>query len=97
MEIITIYTGLYSASKNKYVISPALYYSWFGSPPLLPQIIGVAWLGHYIWPSVYDFDLVEVIQDFYRTFFEYEVSFDDATLFMEFMYGGLKQLGGDSQ
>jgi iron complex transport system substrate-binding protein len=53
---------------------PCAFYSWFGSPPLFIQTIGLLWLGNIIYPEIYDFDINAKAQEFYRLFLDREFS-----------------------
>ena len=72
-----IWSSVPAIQAGNYAVAPILFHSWLNSP-LLIQIIGLPWLGKLIWPSVYDYNLVEITQEFYELFFGYGLSNDKA-------------------
>lgn len=57
---------------------PNLPYCWMSSPPSVNRIIGILWLGNLLYPELYDYDMVEKAKEFYRLFWNYELSDDEA-------------------
>lgn len=57
---------------------PGLPYGWMSNPPSVNQILGVYWLGNLLYPELYDYDMVEKAQEFYRLFWQYELSDEEA-------------------
>jgi iron complex transport system substrate-binding protein len=57
-------------------------YDWLNRPPSVQRILGIQWLGSLIYPQYYDFDIIERVQEFYRLFFRYELSADEARSMM---------------
>ncbi len=57
---------------------PNLPYSWMSSPPSVNRVIGVIWLGNLLYPELYDYDMVEEAKEFYRLFWNYELSDEEA-------------------
>ncbi len=53
-------------------------YHWFGSPPSVNRIIGIRWLGNLLYPSRFDYDMMEEEKEFYRLFWHYDLSDDEA-------------------
>ena len=62
---------------------PFQQYSWFGSPPLLVQSLGMLWLGNLLYPDVYAFNITEEAQTFYRLFFNMNIPASEATTLTE--------------
>ncbi len=66
---------LTSAVKNNTVYEvPLGPYNWLDRPPSVQRILGIWWLGNLIYPELYQFNMVEKAQDFYRLFWGYELS-----------------------
>ena len=57
---------------------PNIPYCWMSSPPSINRIIGVLWLGNILYPDLYDYDMVEKAQEFYRLFWNYDLSEEEA-------------------
>ena len=67
------------AVKNRRVYEvPIGPYNWLDRPPSVQRIMGILWLGNLIYPEFYDFDIVDKTREFYRLFFRYELSADEA-------------------
>lgn len=41
-------------------------------------MLGIYWLGNLLYPELYDYDMVEKAQEFYRLFWHYELSAEEA-------------------
>ena len=57
---------------------PSLPHGWMSNPPSVNQILGVYWLGNLLYPALYDYDMTEKAQEFYRLFWQYELSDEEA-------------------
>lgn len=57
---------------------PNIPYCWMSSPPSINRVIGVLWLGNIIYPELYDYDMVAKAQEFYKLFWNYDLSEDEA-------------------
>ena len=58
---------------------PNLPYDWMAAPPVRrPGATGVWWLGNLLYPELYDYDMVCVAQEFYKTFWHYDLSETEA-------------------
>ena len=57
-------------------------YEWLDRPPSVQTVLGLLWLGNLLYPELYDFDIVEVAQDFYSLFWGYELGADEARALM---------------
>lgn len=67
------------AVKNKRVYEvPIGPYNWLDRPPSVQRVLGILWLGNIVYPEYYNFDIVAKAQEFYRLFFRYELSDDEA-------------------
>lgn len=53
-------------------------YNWLDQPPSVQRILGIYWLGKLIYPEWYDFDMVEKTREFYRLFWQCEISEEEA-------------------
>lgn len=57
---------------------PSLPYGWMSNPPSVNQVLGIYWLGNLLYPELYDYDMTEKAQEFYRLLWHYELSADEA-------------------
>ena len=63
---------------------PGTPYNWMSSPPSVNMVLGVWWLGQLIYPEIYnDYDIVEVAQEFYKLFWHYDLSEEEAREFLK--------------
>jgi len=68
-----------SAVKNRRVYEvPIGPYNWFDRPPSVQRVLGILWLGNLVYTEYYDFDMIEKTQEFYKLFFRYDLSGDEA-------------------
>ncbi len=69
------YWSALTAVKNGKVYEiPSGPYSFMGMPPAVNQIIGIRWLGNLLYPTQYDLDIKTELQEFYKLFWHYELS-----------------------
>jgi iron complex transport system substrate-binding protein len=57
---------------------PGKPYEWLDKPPSIQTVLGLEWLGNLLFPEVYDFDIVQRVQEFYQLFWHYDLSADEA-------------------
>lgn len=70
--------ALRAVRDRAYYEIPSLPYSWMGNPPSVNRVLGLYWLGNLLYPQTYDYDMVSVAQYFYKLFWHYELSRDEA-------------------
>lgn len=57
---------------------PNVPFAWCDRPPGVNRFIGIQWVANMLYPDLYDVDMVEVTQEFYRTMYWCDVSVDEA-------------------
>lgn len=57
---------------------PSIPYNWIDRPPAVNRILGVKWMGNLLYPEVFDYDMVAEAQEFYKLFYRYDLSEDEA-------------------
>ena len=57
---------------------PNVPYCWMSSPPSINRVIGILWLGNILYPDLYDYDMVAKAQEFYKLFWNYDLSEEEA-------------------
>ncbi len=73
------WSDLRAVKEGKYYEIPGDPYCWMSSPPSVNMVLGVWWLGQLIYPEVYnDYDMVEVAQEYYKLFWHYDLSEEEA-------------------
>lgn len=53
-------------------------YNWLDQPPSVQRVLGILWVGKLIYPDWYDFDMTEKTQEFYRLFWQYDLTREEA-------------------
>ena len=76
------WSGLSAVSSGSYYEIPNLPYNWMSNPPSVNMVIGVWWLGHLLYPEIYDYDLVDVMREYYRTFWGYGLTVEEAEIML---------------
>lgn len=76
------WSGLTAVKNGTYYEIPNLPYDWMSSPPSINRVLGIYWLGNLLYPELYDYDMVEKAQEFYRLFWHYELSAEEAELLL---------------
>ena len=61
-----------AVQNGEYYQVPHEPYSWMGRPPSINRLIGIRWLGHILYPSVFDFDMERETRRFYQLFYHFE-------------------------
>lgn len=65
---------LTGVKNDKYYEIPGIPYCWMSGPPSVNRILGIWWLGKLVYPDLYDFDMVKKTQEYYKLFFNYDLS-----------------------
>jgi iron complex transport system substrate-binding protein len=65
--------------EDNYYEIPGQPYCWMSSPPSVNMVLGVWWCGQLVYPDVYnDYDMVEIAQEYYKLFWHYDLSEEEA-------------------
>ncbi len=72
------WSELDAVKRNMYFEIPDLPYSWMSSPPSVNRVLGIWWLGNLLYPDLYDYDMTEKAQEFYKLFWNYDLSREEA-------------------
>ncbi len=76
-ELYETWKTVPAISSKRYLVSPALMHSWFGSVVLV-QTLGILWLSHTFWFNSCGFNFVDRIISFYSLFYELNLDIADA-------------------
>jgi len=72
------------AVKKKQVYQiPAKPFSWFDRPPGANRMIGIVWIAHLLYPDQFPYDMVQVTREFFRAFYEADISEAQAKALLE--------------
>lgn len=77
------WSELFAVRYGTYYEVPALPYSWLSMPPSVNRVIGIWWLGNLLYPDVYDYDMTEKAQEFYKLFWNYDLTDAEAAQLLE--------------
>jgi len=69
---------LRAVREGHYYEIPGLPFSWMSAPPSVNQVLGARWLMSIVYPDLYDGDIYEDAKEFYRLFWHYDMSDDEA-------------------
>lgn len=72
------WSELFAVKYGTFYEVPALPYSWMSMPPSVNRVIGIWWLGNLLYPDIFDYDMVEKAQEFYKLFWHYDLSREEA-------------------
>lgn len=62
---------------------PGSPYCWMSAPPSVNRILGIWWLGNLVYPEIYDYDMTEKTIEYFKLFFNYEMSTEQAEKLLE--------------
>lgn len=69
--------GIKAVKEGKVFTSPEAVFSWFDRPPSINQLIGIYWLADTLYPNYYNIDIKKELKDFYKLFYQIDLSEDD--------------------
>lgn len=49
-------------------------FNWFDRPPSFNRIIGIKWLGHLLYPEIYDCDMTQEVKEFFKLYYHYALT-----------------------
>ena len=68
---------------------PNIPYAWCDRPPGVNRFIGIQWVANMLYPDLFDVDMVEVLQDFYKRMYWVDVTVDQALAILGNSYPAL--------
>lgn len=87
---------------------PNVPYAWCDRPPGVNRFIGIQWVANMLYPDLFDVDMVEVMQDFYKRMYWVDITTDQALAILGNSYPplgreakytpspGYQDIGGDT-
>lgn len=68
------WANIKAVKEGKVYRAPSLPFGWFDTPPGVNRLIAVTWLTAILYPGKADFDLAERTREFYRLFYQVDLS-----------------------
>ncbi len=77
-EITTnnLWKDIKAVKNNEVYQIPNLPYSIISAPPSVNRICGIVWLGNLLYPEIYNMDVSEEVNQFYKVFYHYDGEVD---------------------
>lgn len=72
------WAGVRAVRDGEVYEAPEAPYNWMDRPPSVQRVLAVKWLGNLLYPDVYDCDMIAEAQAFYKLFWHYDLSEDEA-------------------
>lgn len=69
---------LRAVKEGNYYEIPGRPYSWMSAPPSVNQVLGARWLMSVVYPDLYDGDIYEDAKEYYKLFWHYDLSDEEA-------------------
>ena len=66
--------ALDAIKNDTYYEVPYGIYNWMGFPPSVQRYLGMMWMAKILYPNVADYDLYELVSEFYSMFFHCELT-----------------------
>ena len=68
------WSGIDAVANEAVYAIPNKPFNWFDRPPSVNRIIGIKYIGHLLYPEIYDIDISEYVREFFELFYRYELS-----------------------
>ncbi len=72
-----VWSGMSAIQNGTYCEVPDMPYNWMGSPPSINRYLGMQWFANLCYPDVFDYDMYDVAKEYYKTFYNYDLSQSD--------------------
>ena len=73
-----VWSSVQAVKDHRVYEIPSSPYNWIDRPPSMQRILGLLWMGNLLYPERYGFDMVKKVQEYYRLFYQYDLSKDEA-------------------
>lgn len=77
------WSELTAVKNGDYYEIPGIPYCWLSGPPSVNRVLGIWWLGNLVYPDVYDYDMADKAIEYYKLFFDYDLSKEDAKAMLQ--------------
>ena len=78
-----VWSELSAVKNNTYYEIPIMPYNWMSNPPSLNRLLGIWWLGNLLYPDIYSYSMTEKTKEFYKLFWNYDLTDDEAKALLE--------------
>ena len=68
------WAGISAIANKQYYEVPGMPYCWLNNPPTVNQVLGIRWLPRLLYPDMYNNDLQQVVTEYYKLFYNYDLS-----------------------
>lgn len=68
------WSGIDAITNKEYYEVPAEPWTWLNNPPTVNQVLGLQWFARICYPEAFEDDLQEVVNEYYKTFYNYDLS-----------------------
>lgn len=82
---------LRAVKEDHYYEIPGRPYSWMSAPPSINQILGARWLMSVVYPELYEGDIYEDTKEFYKLFWDYDMTDEEAEEMLQNSAGKIKK------
>ena len=62
---------------------PSTPWTWLNNPPTVNQVLGMQWFARLCYPDQFSDDLQNVVTDYYKTFYNYDLTQDEYNQLVE--------------
>lgn len=73
-----LWESIDAVKEGKIYETPAEPYNWMGRPPTINRVLGIKWAGNLLYPEIYDYDMIEEAKEFYKLFYHYDLTDEEA-------------------
>ncbi|MDR1810313.1 MAG: ABC transporter substrate-binding protein [Prevotella sp.] len=77
-----VWKNLKAVRENRVYQVPWKPFGWIDRPPGINRLIGIVWLSKLFYPELYADDILPVVQEFFRKFYHYDMSGEEALQIM---------------
>lgn len=77
------WSKLSAVEHDTYYEIPGLPYNWMSNPPSVNMILGVYLLGNLAYPDLYQYDAAQKAKEFYKLFWNYDLTDEEAASMLE--------------
>lgn len=79
---------LKAISSGEYYVTPYGPYGWLSSPPSVQRYLGMLWLGALLYPDYCEYDLQQMVTEYYKLFYQCDLTKD---MYVELMAGAMPE------
>lgn len=69
-----VWKDIKAVKNNEVYEIPNQPFNWFDRPPSVNRILGLQWLGNLLYPDIYDYNMEEVVKEFYSSFYHMDLT-----------------------